>query len=322
MPRVHAAAAIPHCRLGAPRTVREIAVQRPLARSLHLHEPTHDVDREQGAPCPFGHPPDPSDFRAFAPVPQVAPERPSAIAHSARDESRSRAFCICARSTSGAAMRTIMPSERCQYAPSGPARTNSKSRNPYGLAKFSFARFISFASRLLSCIPRAGKKKPGADLVSAAGLFAREKLIRLRIVSLEIGPALDCIACRSRGVAACMRAPTRRERQSGFSDVRHAVSPPFVTPSRAPNAHDQRRSSRRREQDCQKGKETETDLPTVPPSHLAECLPVGEATSSRPRRLAPTPTGRTTSCTRHGTNRSPGRQGPWRESDVCVACGS
>src|SRR5215471_11056077 len=67
---------------------------------------------------------------------------------------------------------------------------------------------------------------------------------------------------------------------------------------------------------CQKGEETETDLPTVPPSHLAECLPVGEATSSpwypTARRPAPTPAVRT-SCTRHGTNRSPGRQSPWRK---------
>jgi hypothetical protein len=188
------------------------------------------MDREQGAPRPDSHPPDPSDFRAFAPLPHVAPERPSAISNSARDELRLSASCFGARSPSAAAIRTTKPSALCQYAPSGPARTNSKSRNPYGLAKFPFARFISFASRLLSCVFAPGKEKPGTVLFRLPGFFALEKVIRLRIFSLGKGPALATIARRLCGVALLRRAPTQCEHQSASCYVRHAVSPPFVTP--------------------------------------------------------------------------------------------
>ena len=194
-----------------------------------------------------------------------------------------------------------MPSARCQYAPSGPARTNSKSRNPYGLAKFSFARLISFASRLLSCVFRAGKRKTRRRLVSATGFFAWERTIRLRMLSFRKYPAVDPVACqgrrnahRLRGDAAFLRAPARRERPFRFGRVRHAVAPPFFMPSRVRNAHDKGQSPRRRGRKQSEGEKSETNLPTVPPAHLGgNVFRSGEATSSRPRRLAPTPVMRT-----------------------------
>jgi len=240
------------------------------------------VDGEQGTPRPHRHPPHPPDFRAFAPLPHVAPERPSAISSSARDELRSPAFRICERSSSAEAMRTTMPSARCQYAPSGPARTNSKSRNPYGLAKFSFARLISFASRLLSCVFRAGKKQNPAPSCFGCRVF-RSGEKRFVYECSPFGntrpsiplPASDGMPIRS--TATPHSCEYRRGARGRFVSVvcvmrsRLLSSCPLVREMRTTKGNSPRRRGRKQSE----GEKSETNLPTVPPAHLAECLPVG-----------------------------------------------
>jgi hypothetical protein len=134
----------PIVRLGGPRAAREIAVVPPLARQDCLPKPLHDLNHEPDASNPHAHPPSPYDFSALAPPAHHAPTRPDAISYpdSARGVSTASASRARARRRSIAATRTTIPSASCQYIPSGPARTNSKSRNPYGLANPTFARFI------------------------------------------------------------------------------------------------------------------------------------------------------------------------------------
>ncbi len=247
------------------------------AGPFHLHEPAHDMDREQGAPCPHAtrhthrtsgrsHHCLTSRQNAqarFPTPPETAPRRrPSAIG---------------ARSPSAAAIRTTMPSALCQYAPSGPARTNSKSRQSVRPCKIFFARFISFASRSLSAFGAPEMKNPAPSCSRLPGFSLGRSRFVLRIFSFGKARLSTPLPA---GFAASAHARTRATPgdpsvHRRLHRVRHAVSPPFFTPSRARNARDQRRSPRRRGGSCRKGKETETDLPTVPPSHLAECLPVG-----------------------------------------------
>src|SRR5512144_828060 len=124
---------------------------------------------EHGAPCPHRRAPPPTDFWTLAPLPHVAPERPSATSHSVCGVSRHGALRNGGRPPSAAASRTIIPSAATQYAPSGPARTNSKSRYPYGSTKFSLARFMI----VLAC-PFAGleRQKPGALFLGRPGFRA------------------------------------------------------------------------------------------------------------------------------------------------------
>jgi hypothetical protein len=164
-----------------------------------------------------------------------------------------------ARVSSAAAMRTTIPSALTQHAPSGPARTNSKSRGPYGLAKFSFARLILCASHSLSDCGAGQNKKPGAMVFRPPGCSLGRVRFVLRISPDDECPALDPAAGgagdaqregarrhttrvdsrdlhRAHRGGARMRGPPRRDAPFDLECVRHAKPPPFVTPSRANRA--------------------------------------------------------------------------------------
>jgi hypothetical protein len=167
--RLDCSGAIPHCRFGVPRRAREIAVLLPFARQDYSPKRHHDVNHEPSALSPHADPPRPYDFSALAPPIHHAPARPDAISCPARDVSSASDSRPRRRRRSAAATRTTIPSAACQYVPSGPARTNSKSRNTYGLAKSSFARFI-FCASLSKCLSGTGKTKPGAVVFRSPGL--------------------------------------------------------------------------------------------------------------------------------------------------------
>jgi hypothetical protein len=104
------------------------------------------VKHEPDAWSPHANPPRPYPLSALTAPVQHTRARPDVISFPARDVSKPSASRARRRGRSAAATRTTMPSAACQYDPCGPSRMNSKSRNTYGLAHTSFARFIFCAS--------------------------------------------------------------------------------------------------------------------------------------------------------------------------------
>ena len=128
------------------------------------------------------------------------------MSSSARCVCRHSASRIRARPPSGAATRTIMPSGASQYAPSGPARTNSKSRGRCGLANSTFARFI-FGASLSKAAPAPESKSP-VPLTFGDRAFRSGKVdpLKDRLPLQKPATASVVCRCRHRQCAARMRA--------------------------------------------------------------------------------------------------------------------
>jgi hypothetical protein len=185
-----AAAAIPHDRLGVPRTAREIAVLPPLARQTALPKRLHDVNHEPNALRPNAQAPRPHDFRAFAAPVHHATARldPLSPTGGVSNASASRAA---ARGRSAAATRTTMPSAARHTVPSGPSRSNAKSRTPCGLGNSPFARFIafSFLSQLLDGRRKKTKARRRLSLGCRALALKEEAQYALSVFPLGERPA-------------------------------------------------------------------------------------------------------------------------------------
>ncbi len=185
-----AAAAIPHDRLGVPRTAREIAVLLPLARQTALPKRLHDVHDEPDALRPTAPAPRPHNFRALAAAVHHATARldPLSATGGASKASAARAA---ARGRSAAATRTTMPSAARQTVPSGPSRSNAKSRTPWGLRNSPVARFIacSFVSWLLDRRRKKTKARRRLSLGCRALALEEERQCALSVFPLGGRPA-------------------------------------------------------------------------------------------------------------------------------------
>jgi hypothetical protein len=155
------AAAIPQCRLGAPRTAPEIAF--PAAATRHRKYPSFGVRR-------------PIDRHPKAHAIRLLPVR---IAAGKLQQRALRRLGLGAP-VSAAVRRTIRPSAACQYVPARPALMSSQSSRARGGASSSSNLVISCASSSSLVVApispcrsvenRQAKKKPGAVQADRASL--------------------------------------------------------------------------------------------------------------------------------------------------------
>ena len=183
-----------------------------------------------------------------------------------------------------------MPSAARQYAPFLGSRTSSKSPIPYGLAKSMSARLISGASLSL-CFARTGKSKSPVPHFVGDRAFAREGCRS----AYESPPAVRTRHRMSSWPQPGMPAPRASARDDGYpawpprsgASVRtravrrgeRAVANEMFCVMRSSFRRASARGRARRPSPRYRWRaverEGESDLPTVPPTHPAECLPVG-----------------------------------------------